>query len=170
MPENNQLVYFWSGIALILGLLLQIVPLSATSAHWRPQFLLLVVVYWLFRNPFQHGIIFAWLAGLLLDGFIGELLGRYALVFALCAYLLHLLQQRFHLFGVLHQTVVVFVIVLLSQLLLHSITLIFRAGWNGDLLLAPAISSAVIWPLLTWLFDRVLRMKQLGQEITSESD
>jgi rod shape-determining protein MreD len=147
----------------MVGLMLQIVPMPATMAHWRPQFLLLIVFYWLFRSPFQHGVTFAWLVGLLLDGFIGELFGRYAIVFALCAYLLRLLQQRLHHFGVFHQALFVLFMVLLSQLLLHSMTLLFRAGWNGNLLIAPAITSALVWPLLVWLINRLLRrMQQLG--------
>lgn len=168
MQENSPLIYVWGGITLILGLLLQLLPLSATLVHWRPQFLLIVVFYWLFRHPFQYGIFYAWLAGLLLDIFIGDLLGRHAIVFALCAYILRLLQQRLHLFGILHQAAVVLLMVLLAQLLLHSITLTFRSDWNGDLSVGPAVTSALIWPCLLWFFNRVLRMKYLGQEIASD--
>lgn len=169
MPESSQRTYIWGGASVMLGLMLQILPMSATMAHWRPQFLLLMVFYWLFRSPFQYGITFAWLAGLLLDGFVGEMLGRHAIVFALCAYLLRLLQQRLHHFGVFHQALLVLFMVLLSQLLLHSITLLFRAGWDGSLLIAPAITSAMIWPLLVWLINRLLRMQQLGQAFSSDN-
>ena len=166
MPESSQMVYLWSGVSVVLGLILQILPMSATMAHWRPQFVLLVVFYWLFRTPFLHGITFAWLAGLLLDIFVGELFGRHAMAFALCAYLLQLLQQRLHHFGVFHQALLVLPMVLMSQLLLHSITLIFRSDWDGDLLIAPVITSALIWPLLVWLANHLLRMQQLDRSIS----
>ncbi len=168
MPEIRPLSYLWTIVALMLGVLLQIFPLSSTLAHWRPQFVLLVVFYWLFRDPFKHGIAFAWLAGLLLDIFIGELFGRHAVVFALCAYLLQLLQQRLHYFRVLHQAALVLLLVLMSQLLLHSITLLLRVNWQGDLVLAPAISSALVWPLLVWLLNRLLRAPQLSQDMSHE--
>lgn len=169
MPQSSQMIYLWSGASVVLGLMLQLLPISATMAHWRPQFVLLVVFYWLFRSPFLHGITFAWLAGLLLDVFVGELLGRHAMVFALCAYLLQLLQQRLHHFGVFHQAMLVLLMALMSQLLLHSITLIFRSDWDSNLLIAPAITSALIWPLLVWLANHLLRIQQLDRSISSKA-
>lgn len=167
MPESSLLTYLWSIGSIVIGLLLQLVPLSSTIAHWRPQFVLLIVFYWLFRSPFLHGVTFAWLSGLLLDIFVGELLGRHAIVFALCAYSIRLIQQRLHHFGVIHQAMLVLFMVLVSQLLLHSITLIFRIGWEGSLSIAPAMTSAIIWPLLVLLANRLLKTQGLGQSISS---
>ena len=131
--------------------------------------ILLIVFYWMFRNPFMHGITFAWLSGLLLDIFVGELFGRHAIVFALCAYLIRLIQQRLHHFGVLHQAMLVLFMVLVSQLLLHSITLIFRVGWDGSLSVAPAITSAILWPFMVLVINRLLKTQGLGQSISSGS-
>lgn len=169
MPESSLLTYLWSTGSIVIGLLLQLIPLSSMMALWRPQFVLLIVFYWLFRSPFLHGITFAWLSGLLLDIFVGELLGRHAIVFALCAYLIRLIQQRLHHFGVLHQAMLVLFMVLVSQLLLHSLTLIFRIGWEGSLSVAPAITSAIIWPFLVFLANRLLKTQGLGQSISSGS-
>jgi len=169
MPESSQLAYLWSAGSVVIGLLLQLVPLSSTMALWRPQFILLIVFYWMFRNPFMHGITFAWLSGLLLDIFVGELFGRHAIVFALCAYLIRLIQQRLHHFGVLHQAMLVLFMVLVSQLLLHSITLIFRVGWDGSLSVAPAITSAILWPFMVLVINRLLKTQGLGQSISSGS-
>ena len=151
MEENDPFIYVWSTLSLVLVLMLQVLPLSVGMAHWRPQFALLIVFYWLFRAPALHGIAFAWLCGLALDIVIGELIGRYALAFALCAYLLDLLQQRFHFMRSIHQLLLVFPLVLLHQLLAHSTTLLLRPDWQAELVLAPAISSALVWPLLSWL-------------------
>lgn len=151
MEENDPFIYFWSVLSLVLVLLLQIVPLSPFLAHWRPQFVLLVAFYWLFRAPALHGIVFAWLCGLAQDVVLGELIGRHALAFALCAYLLQLMQQRFQYLRIFHQLVLVLPLVLLHQLLSHSITLLLRSDWQGELVVAPAFSSLLVWPLLSWL-------------------
>lgn len=169
MQESSLLTYLWSGGSVVIGLLLQLIPLSSTAVLWRPQFVLLIIFYWLLRSPFLHGVMFAWFSGLLLDIFVGELLGRHAIVFALCAYLIRLVQQRLHHFGVLHQAMLVLFMVLVSQLLLHSITLIFRVGWEGSLSIAPAITSAIIWPLLVFFVNRLLKTQGLGQSISSGS-
>ena len=168
MPESNQLTYLWGLITLLFGVFLQIVPLSEPLIYWRPQFVILVVFFWLFRNPFQFGIGFAWLAGLLLDIVIGELFGRHAIVFGLCAYLLQLLQQRLQHFWLFHQVVLVMLLVLLNQVLLHSITLMLRGGWQGELLVAPALTSALIWPFLVWLLSTLLKLQQFGRDMPSD--
>lgn len=169
MPSSKPLTYLWSGAAVAVGILLQLIPLSSTMSFWRPQFVLLIVFYCLFRSPLKHGVIFAWLSGLLLDIFVGELLGRHAIVFAVCAYVIRLLQKRLQHFGVIHQAVLVLLMVLVAQLLLYSITLVFRIGWEGSLSLAPAITSAIIWPLLVVLANRLLNTQGLGQFISSRS-
>ena len=81
MPDKNYSLYFYSTISLFMALLLQITPVFGSTAYWRPQFLLLVVSYWLLKKQRQYGIAFAWLAGMLLDIFSGQMLGRYAITF-----------------------------------------------------------------------------------------
>jgi len=46
--------------------------------------------------------------------------------------------------------------------------LLLRVNWQGDLVLAPAISSALVWPLLVWLLNRLLRAPQLSQDMSHE--
>lgn len=169
VQKNNGLIYLCTSVSIFFGVLLQVLPLATEINSWRPQFLLLIVIFWLVRSPFHHGITFAWLTGLLLDIFMGELIGRYAIIFALCAYLLQLLRQRLHNFSIFHQTFLVFLLVWLSQCLLYSITLIFRASWIGGAFFIPALTSALVWPALAWLLNKLLRIQQLGQTIFSKS-
>lgn len=168
MPESSALTYLWCGVTLLLGVLLQILPLSEPLVYWRPQFVLLVVFFWLLKNPFRYGITFAWLAGLMLDIVVGDLLGRYAVVFALSAYLLKVLQQRLHHFHVLHQAVLILFLVIMSQLLLHSITLMLRVNWQGELLIYQAVSSALVWPLVAWLLNRVTAIRMMSQDMSPD--
>jgi rod shape-determining protein MreD len=154
LEETDPSIYFWSALSLVLALMLQILPLSVAMAHWRPQFVFLVAIYWLFRVPSFHGIAFAWMCGLMLDLVMGELIGRHAMSFALCAYLLRLLQQRFQYMTIFHQLFLVFPLVLLHQLLVHSTTLMLRPTWQGELVVAPAVSSLLIWPLLAWVLAK----------------
>lgn len=155
--ENDPFIYVWSVFSLLLALMLQMLPLPLAMAEWRPQFVLLVTFFWVFRGPQLHGVTFAWCCGLALDVMQGELLGRHALSFALCTYLLQLLQQRFPYMWVVHQLVLVAPLVLLHQLLAHSVTLLLHPDWRGELVLAPAVSSLLVWPLLvrflSWLGD-----------------
>ena len=77
----------------LAALLLSAVPLP----HWldllRPDFLLLVIIWFAVMMPRSGGLLFAWICGLALDSFRGQILGENALAFVAVAYLAH----RFHL-------------------------------------------------------------------------
>ena len=164
MSDKNYSLYFYSTISLFVALLLQITPVFGSTAYWRPQFLLLVVSYWLLKKQRQYGIAFAWLAGMLFDIFSGHMLGRHAITFSFCAYILILLNKRFYHFGLLSQAFLVFLLVLLNQLLSASISLLYRTDWNIVMLIAPAITSALIWPLLSLLMNRLPKGGRLNQD------
>lgn len=148
MGQDSPSIYVWSALTVLIAILLQMLPLSADATHWRPQFVLLTVCYWLFRRPLLHGVGFAWLSGLALDLVVGDLIGRHALAFAVCGCVLLLLQQRMRHFRLGHQAILVLLLVALSQCLIYALTLILRADWHGALLLAPALSSMLFWPVL----------------------
>tara|TARA_R110002167_G_scaffold3489_3_gene17042 strand:- start:1675 stop:2184 length:510 start_codon:yes stop_codon:yes gene_type:complete len=163
MVQDSPSVYVWSALTILIAILLQMLPLSAAAAHWRPQFVLLTVCYWLFRRPLLHGIGFAWLCGLALDFVIGDLIGRHALVFAICACILLLLQQRMRHFRLVHQAILVLLLVALSQCLVYVLTLILRFDWQGTVRLAPAVSSMLFWPVLVIVLSR-LHWTRWGEE------
>lgn len=163
MEQGSPSVYIWSVLTVLIAILLQMLPLSADAAQWRPQFVLLTVCYWLFRRSLLHGIGFAWLCGLALDLVVGDLIGRHAMVFAVCACILLLLQQRMRHFRLGHQAVLVLLLVALSQCLVYVLTSMLRADWLGGVRLAPALSSMLFWPVLAILLGR-LHWTRWGEE------
>jgi rod shape-determining protein MreD len=164
MLDKNYSLYFYSSISLFMALLLQIIPVFPPMAYWRPQFLLLVVFYWLLKKQHQHGVTFAWLAGMLLDIFSGQMLGRHAIAFSLSAYVLVLLSKKLYNFGLLLQASLVFFVVLFNQLLMASISLLYRTDWNIDVLVASAITSALTWPFLSLLMNGLFKNGRLNQD------
>lgn len=167
MGQDSPSIYIWSALTILVAILLQMLPLSAAAAHWRPQFVLLTVCFWLFRRPLMHGIGFAWLCGLALDLVIGDLVGRHALVFAACGCVLLLLQQRMRHFRLVHQAILVLLLVTLSQCLIYALTLILRADWYGAVRFAPALSSMLFWPVLAILLNRLPWTRWGEEEISS---
>tara|TARA_B110000444_G_scaffold216011_1_gene214225 strand:+ start:6334 stop:6801 length:468 start_codon:yes stop_codon:yes gene_type:complete len=151
--QNNDFIYV--GLSLFIGLLFQMVPIAGFTAYWRPQFLLIITIYWLFRNPSQYGVGFAWLIGITLDIFAGEMYGRYAIGFSFCAYILTILSKRLQHFTLLHQSLLIFFVVLLNQILVVSVSVLYRPSWDFIALIAPAITSAIIWPILLLSFNKI---------------
>ena len=147
--------YFYTSLSFLAALLLQIIPINGSIAYWRPQFLLLLVFYWVFYRQSKYGVGFAWMIGIILDMFAGEMFGRYAITFSLCAYFLILLSRRLQHFGIFHQAVLIFFMVLLNQLLVTSISLLYRADWSVALLMGSSLTSALIWPLLALVMNKI---------------
>jgi rod shape-determining protein MreD len=151
--KNNG--FFYVGISLFFGLLLQIFPINSFTTFWRPQFLLMTTIYWVLKNPSQYGVGFAWLIGIILDIFAGEMYGRYAIGFSFCAYILIILSKRIQHFNLLHQALLMFCLVLLNQLLTLSVSLLYRPSWDLIALIAPGITSAFVWPILLLFLNKI---------------
>jgi rod shape-determining protein MreD len=89
-PASILIIYF----SLFLALLCQLFPWVGQGVIFRPDFMLVVLLYWLLRAPNLCHIGTAWVVGLLVDLATGSLLGQHALSFTLTAYFGLLYQRR----------------------------------------------------------------------------
>lgn len=127
---------------------LSIVPLPDAVAPLRPEWVVLVLVYWCMALPERVGVGAGWVTGLLLDVLRGGLLGQHALTLAIVAWLTLQLYQRLRVFPAWQQAASVFVIVLVHltlQLWIKGISGAPDATWQWFL---PAVTSALVWPLV----------------------
>jgi rod shape-determining protein MreD len=126
--------------------------------YLRPEWIVLVLIYWVIALPHRVGIVIAWSVGLLTDVLLGSLLGQHAIAFTVVAYIVTSLYQRLRMFSVWQQSMIVFAAVGLNQLINFWIEKI--AGlteWNVWHLLA-SVMSALLWPLV-FLLLRSLRRR-----------
>ncbi|PCH51974.1 MAG: rod shape-determining protein MreD [Cellvibrionales bacterium] len=154
---SDRLPFSAIAIGLCLALLMWIMPLRSELAFWRPPFVLLLVTYWLFRQPHYYGVVFAWLVGLAVDLLFGEILGQHALAMSVAAYLVMSQQHRTHHFRILYQSVFVAVVVLAYEVVLLSVRL---AVEDIDAVLPvfySVLSSALVWPLLYTILQKLHR-------------
>ena len=94
-------------MSMLIALFLQILPLPVWSAAFRPDWVLLVVLYWIMQLPERINIGIAWAMGFILDGLNGSLLGEHALAFLIPAFLMTYWQRRFFLFPIWQQALLV---------------------------------------------------------------
>ena len=104
-------------VSFIIALLLTILPLPDWAAPYRPDWVLLVLIYWCMALPERIGVGTGWVMGLLLDVINGVLLGLHALAFSVVAYLAMLLHRRIRVFPLWQQALTVLILVGFSQLL-----------------------------------------------------
>lgn len=143
------------GLSLVLAILLQVYPLSGAAAYWRPDFLFLVMFYWLRQCPFSLGLGFAWLVGLVGDVAYGDIVGRTALAFCLSAYLLHLLQQRILHYRTVHEVWLLVPLLVISQTIVLTVNVILGRGIIWSTVFYTALTSALVWPMLKIVLSRL---------------
>lgn len=136
--------------SMIVALMLVMLPLPDWAQSLRPDWVALVMIYWIMALPENVGVTMAWGFGLLLDVTQGSILGQHAVGMVLVAYLVLLEYQRIRVFSLVQQALVVFVLLLIKQLMV-----LWVSGIVGqpppDILpyFLPSLVGAIIWP---WLF------------------
>lgn len=135
-------------LTFLLALILTSLPIPETVVMFRPEWLVLVLVYWCMATPERIGIFTGWLMGLILDVMYGSMLGQNAMSLAVIAYLVGILHLRVRMFPLWQQSVMVFVLVLVHlgiNAWIRGITGQFSIIWTYW---TPALTSALVWPFL----------------------
>ncbi len=145
------------GLSIILSLVFSVSLFPVDYFEFRPEWLGLMVFYWTFRAPAQFGILLAWSLGLLLDVLEATPLGVNALAMGLIAFLVLTVHQRLRMFPVLQQCLMVFLLLGINQMLVHFIKQTLGADNTGFEYLWPALTGALVWPVLCVLLDNLNR-------------
>ncbi len=136
-------------LSLILALMLSILPLPAWAVWFRPEWVVLAVIYWVMALPDRVSVGSAWLAGLFLDAVNGTVLGEHALAMTIVAYLVLKFHRQIRVFPLWQQALTVAVL-----MILYSVTILWIQGFVGEpiptlLYWSPVLTSAILWP---WVF------------------
>lgn len=131
------------------ALILEIVPLPLWAMYLRPEFLLVVMIYWALGMPYRIGLGTVWLFGLVADLLHNNLLGERALLITLIVFLVIKLHARIQLFPLGQQMLIVFLWVLLFQSIQFLIFYILGHSLPGYSYWLASLTSALCWPLLS---------------------
>jgi rod shape-determining protein MreD len=144
-------------ISLLIALMLSALPLPENLQWWRPEWVVLVLLYWIVALPNRVGLGAAWILGILLDVLEGSLLGLNALALTIVAYVMVLVYQRVRMFSWLQQVLFVFALVALNQIIVHWVKGILGVSAQSLMFLVPAFVSAILWPALFVLLRGIRR-------------
>ncbi len=144
----------WSVLlSLLVALSLEVTPLPADLAAWRPPWLALTMIYWALAYPRRYGLALAWFAGLVLDMLKGGVLGQHALAMTVAAWLTLHLHLRLRLFPIWQQTMAIGALVAAHQFLLFwvdGMTAGAELSWQRA---APTLAAMLVWPILVAVLD-----------------
>ncbi len=153
----------WVVIAtLLIALMLTLVPLPHILAVIRPDWVMLVLIYWCLALPERVSVTTGWVAGITLDVATGSLLGQHALEYALIAFIVVRLHKRIRLFPVWQQAVTVMLLATMAQLLTVWVSGLITQPTGGLLGWLPVISNLLIWPILFVFMRRIRRFYRVS--------
>ncbi len=141
----------------LFGIVLSQMPLPEFIGWARPEWMAMILIYWVIALPQSVGVGSAFVAGIVLDVIRGSVLGANALALVFVAYFAAMLHRRMRVFPIWQQSLLVMVLIGANQLILHWVQAL--VGYTGDslLFLLPALVSAFFWPLMFLILRRVRR-------------
>ena len=137
--------------SILIALVLTLLPLPSNIEPYRPEWLLLFLIFWVVRKPETYGLGVVWILGLVLDVIRGALLGQHALGFIISCYLCQQFHQRAHLFSMPQQCILIPLTLLPHFILSYLVYGILDQAPNGWHYWLPIVSSTLIWPLISIL-------------------
>ncbi|MFA5171195.1 MAG: rod shape-determining protein MreD [Sulfuriferula sp.] len=133
-------------LSLILALAFNLLPWSVDYLWLRPDFLLLVLLFWVIYQPARIGLGAAWTLGLLIDLTDGSILAQHALAYAITVFALMLLQRRMYNFPPWQQTIHIAGLLLIEQTMS-----VVVATFVGDSFHALQYFAAILTGALCWI-------------------
>lgn len=146
---NNSSVFFTIILTFIIAMMLMLMPLPDWAQAYRPEWLMLVLIYWCMALPNKVGIGIAWILGLCVDVIQGALLGQHAIGFAITAYIAIRFHQRVRNYPLHQQSLFVGMILLPYMSISLWVLGILGEDPKSWLYWAPVVTSVLIWP---WIY------------------
>jgi rod shape-determining protein MreD len=134
-------IYF----SLFLAFICLLLPWSGLALTIRPDFLLLVIIFWLIRAPNLCNVGTAWFAGLLMDLAAGGIFGQYALAYTITAFFAVMYQRRLVLYSGTQQLVYVIILLFIAQISLLILKIFAGAHFIGWTYFLPSLSGVLMW-------------------------
>lgn len=146
-------------LTFVVAILFSLMPLPTWLVWLCPDFVVMLLIYWVMATPERVGLKTAWCLGLLVDLFQGNLLGLHALTFSLVAYLVLVLYKRLRVFPMVQQAMFVLCLVGLQHLLVMWVEGITGHTPQDIGYFLSIITSMLAWPWLTSVMYQLRRKR-----------
>lgn len=151
---------FVLSLSFLFALILSLLPLPHWIQYWRPEWAVMVFIFWVMMMPNRVGLWTGWFLGLLIDILNGTLLGEHALAFVLVGYLTLKFYRQLRFFPFWQQAVTVMILVFIYQA-----TLFIIQGISGQIIVfwqywMATVTSFIFWP---WLYILLYRYQKKYQ-------
>ena len=158
---TNLTIFF----TILLAMIMELIPfpegLPKEIGFLRPELVLMTLIYWVVALPHRAGVVLAWVSGLTMDTLVGNFLGQFACSFVIVSYVVMQFYQRLRMFSVWQQAILVSGLIILHRGLSFLHSYFFDDTIPSLWQMMPAISSALVWPLVFLLLRAIRRSLKL---------
>jgi len=146
-PASGKLVL----ASFLIAFVLQSLPWQGDLLLARPDFVLLVLLFWIVNEPRMIGLGMAFALGLLVDVNDSMLLGQHALAYVVAGFFAQSLRVRILSFTLPEQALHVLGIATLATLVMLLLNLLLGQDFPGLAILASPFLTALAWFPMAWL-------------------
>ena len=149
-----------SPLVIILSTFLSVILTISTFplGYFSPDWIFLVIIYWIIAVPSMYNLFVIWLIGIITDVAMGSTLGMNALIYVFLSFIIKKLYKSLRYFTVIQQSIIVLFLMVLKITFLLWIDVMLSAGIYSTLMYWTTLSSALIWPVIFFSL-RYLRRK-----------
>lgn len=135
-------------VSLIIGLVFNLLPWSGWALASRPDFLLVVLLYWAMHESRHFGQGLGFFLGLVMDVADSVLLGQHALAYVVAIYLLQFIRIRLFGLSVVEQALHVLGILFIAGGVNVLLNLSLGQDFPGFAMVMSPMLGALLWPLV----------------------
>jgi len=161
-PASLGLIFF----SLLGAYLLDLLPWSGAWLLARPDFVLLVLLFWNVHEPRAVGQGVAFAVGLLMDVSDSMLLGQHALAYVLAMYGAQIFRVRILSFTLPEQTLHIMGPTFAASLVMLSLNLLLGADFPGLMYFVSPAITALLWAPLTGILYSARLRRRRGEAAT----
>ncbi|MCB1828178.1 MAG: rod shape-determining protein MreD [Coxiellaceae bacterium] len=133
-------------LSFLVGMMLQVMPLPDWAVWARPEWVFLILIFWVVSQPQRMGLVVAFVVGLVMDLLTGTLFGLHAFAYTFVLYLTSTLHPKLRFFPLWQQLGIIFLLTLLELALQCWVLEILGASPDSWGYWVPALTSIFIWP------------------------
>ena len=132
-------------ISLLIAALLNLIQIKIFNIDLTPDFILLILIFWFFKSPALVSISLFWFIGIIVDVFMGDLLGQYALTYACCYFIAQYFVSKILLNNKHQKLLYIFLIFLGAQIIMLMINVMHDLHYPGASYFIQSFSAIIIW-------------------------
>jgi rod shape-determining protein MreD len=140
-------------ISLLIASVLTVYPMSSSLSIWRPEFMLMLTLFWVMNQPKWCGVWFAFVIGFMTDLILDSHLGSHAFVFVLLTFAATFLTRNKRMLTFPSRWIIAAIVIFFNFVVFF---LFNRMSGNIVPLWfwSPIIPSILAWPLICFLLKR----------------